>query len=122
MHGRRATLGRLVSSLKRAAGVKPLRVWKEASIEGSMTPALLAEAAVATARLDTRGREEEKAAGRKAAAEAKPSELSIVRPPRRSTVTRFCRGKARERPVFSSWEAISAEALSRAVCRMCLAC
>ncbi|MDR3282534.1 MAG: hypothetical protein LBS92_02855, partial [Candidatus Methanoplasma sp.] len=41
------------------------------------------------------------------------SELSIVRPSRRSTVTRFRRGKARERPVFSSWEAISAEVAGR---------
>jgi hypothetical protein len=84
-------------------------VWKEASIKGSMTLALLAEAAVAMARFEARGRK---------AAEAKPSELSIVRSLRRSTVTRFRRGKAAEKPVFSSWEAISAEVVGNMASRL----
>lgn len=39
-----------ISSLKRISGIKPLRVWADASIEGSMILALLAEAALSMAR------------------------------------------------------------------------
>lgn len=47
---RRAIVEQTISSLKRVSGMKPLRVWKENSIDGSMVLALLSEAVLAMAR------------------------------------------------------------------------
>ena len=46
----RAIVEQTISSLKRVTGIKPLRVWSEKSIEGSMVLAILAEAAISMAR------------------------------------------------------------------------
>ena len=45
----RATVEHLVHSLKRVAGLKPLRVWKEDSIGDAILSALLAETTIAMA-------------------------------------------------------------------------
>lgn len=47
---RRALVEQTISSLKRISGIKPLRVWSDDSIEGSMILALLTEAVLAMAR------------------------------------------------------------------------
>ena len=47
---RRALVEQTISSLKRISGMKPLRVWSDESIEGSMILALLTEAVLAMAR------------------------------------------------------------------------
>jgi transposase len=47
---RRGIVEQTISSLKRISGIKPLRVWSDGSIEGSMILALLSEAVLAMAR------------------------------------------------------------------------
>ena len=47
---RRVGVEHLISSLKRITGIKPIRVWNKDSVDGSMTLALLSEAAIAMAR------------------------------------------------------------------------
>ncbi|MDC7950636.1 hypothetical protein PAA26_00795 [Methanomassiliicoccaceae archaeon COG_1] len=51
----RATVEHLIHSLKRVTGIKPLRVWSESSIRGSMILALLSETAIAMARYEMKG-------------------------------------------------------------------
>ncbi|MFA6727754.1 MAG: transposase, partial [Prevotella sp.] len=48
----RSTVEHLIHSLKRITGLKPMRVWKESSIRGSMILALLSETAMAMARYE----------------------------------------------------------------------
>ncbi|MDR3282359.1 MAG: transposase [Candidatus Methanoplasma sp.] len=106
----RVAIEHLISSMKRVAGIKPLRVWSDDSVRGSMLLALLAEAVIAMARHEMRGREEEKkVAGKAEAVIAKPSEESIVRSLARSTVAVRYEGRRRLEPVYSNWERISTE-------------
>ena len=49
---KRVTVEHLISSMKRVTGIKPLRVWKRGSIDGSMVLALLSEAVVGIAKYE----------------------------------------------------------------------
>ena len=53
-----ATVEHLVHSLKRVAGLEPLRVWKEDSIGDAILSALLAETTIAMAGYEMEAREE----------------------------------------------------------------
>ncbi len=52
----RATVEHLIHSFKRITGLKPLRIWKEDTIRGSMMLALLSETAIAMARCEMKDR------------------------------------------------------------------
>ena len=56
----RATVEHLVHSLKRVAGLEPLRVWKEDSIGDAILSALLAETTIAMAGYEMETRKETK--------------------------------------------------------------
>lgn len=103
----RATVEHLIHSLKRVSGIKPLRVWNESSIRGSMMLALLSETAVAMARYEMQPRT--KVVCGKEMDEGRPSTESMVWSLSHLTVTRIIGKTGRGRPVYSNWDAISME-------------
>lgn len=75
----RATIEHLIHSLKRVTRLKPLRVWNESSIRGSMMLALLSETAVAIARYEMRPKKETKMKdGKVVTKDVRPSTESMV--------------------------------------------
>lgn len=112
---RRAGVEHLISSLKRITGIKPIRVWNKESVDGSMTLALLSEAAIAMARhcmpatedppkeVPEGTNEEDVEPPRK----HKPSTESLVRSLSQLTLTRFRKDKGLYNEVLSNWDAIS---------------
>ena len=104
----RSTVEHLISSFKRVTGIKPLRVWKESSIRGSMILALLAETAMAMAGYEIHEQPEEAVRrGRKAAADARPCTESMVWSLSQLTVCRIVEKGRRKQAVYSNWDAIS---------------
>ncbi len=85
----RAIVEQTISSLKRVTGIKPLRVWSEKAVIGSMVLALLAEAALSMARycLGKRYRPVNKRSGRRQEAHT-PSTATMARELSHLTLTR----------------------------------
>ncbi len=106
---KRAGIECLISSLKRITGIKPVRVWNDDSIAGSMMLALLCEAALAMARYCMKGKVEETVAkdGTVEKRAVKPNTESIVRSLNHLTLTWYRNGRGPFRPVLSNWESIS---------------
>lgn len=109
----RATVEHLIHSLKRVTGLKPLRVWSESSIRGSMMLALLSETAIAMARYEMGTRTElvEKD-GKRVERETRPSTESMVWSLSHLTVTRLVENGRRKQAYFSNWNAVSMEVFS----------
>ena len=106
----RVTVEHLIHSLKRVTGIKPLRVWNESSIRGSMLLALLSEVAVAMARYEMKGvRKTVTERGRRRTSVEKPCTESIVWSLSHLTVTRIVEKGVRKKAVFSNWNPISEE-------------
>jgi len=106
----RATVEHLIHSLKRVTGLKPLRVWSEPSIRGSMMLALLSETAIAMARYEMKGRERIKGKrGRKKTVIEKPNTESIVWSLGHLTLTRMMENGNRKEAVYSNWNPVSKE-------------
>ena len=106
----RATVEHLIHSLKRVTGLKPLRVWSESSIRGSMMLALLSETAVAMARYEMKGNTktvEER--GRKRTVTEKPNTETIVWSLGHLTLTRMIEEGKRKQAVYSNWNPVSRE-------------
>ncbi len=75
----RSTVEQLIHSLKRITGLKPMRVWKESSIRGSMILALLSETTIAMARYELgKDRTEIDSNSSKVAVDPRPSTESMV--------------------------------------------
>jgi transposase len=109
----RATVEHLIHSLKRVTGLKPLRVWSESSIRGSMMLALLSETAIAMARYEMKGIETTVTnRGRKRTVTEKPNTESIVWSLGHLTLTRIIENGRRRTAVFSNWDAVSKEIFS----------
>ncbi|KUE73706.1 hypothetical protein AUQ37_08215 [Candidatus Methanomethylophilus sp. 1R26] len=109
----RATVEHLIHSLKRVTGLKPLRVWSESSIRGSMMLALLSETAIAMARYEAEGKTktvEER--GRRRTVTEKPNTESIVWSLGHLTLTRIIDKGRRKQAVYSNWNQISREIFS----------
>lgn len=112
---RRVGVEHLISSLKRITGIKPIRVWNKDSVDGSMTLALLSEAAIAMARhcipayedppkeVPEGTIEEDEVPAKK----HKPSTESMVRSLSHLTLTRFRNGKGPLKEVLSNWDPVS---------------
>lgn len=106
----RVTVEHLIHSLKRVTGIKPLRVWNESSIRGSMLLALLSEVAIALARYEMKGvRKTVTERGRRRTSVEKPCTESIVWSLSHLTVTRIVERGVRKKAVFSNWDPISEE-------------
>lgn len=106
----RATVEHLIHSLKRVTGLKPLRVWNESSIRGSMMLALLSETAVAMARYEMEPTTAVKMkGGRRIPMTSRPSTESMVWSLGHLTVTRTIVNGRRKGTVFSNWDPISSE-------------
>ena len=106
----RATVEHLIHSLKRVTGLKPLRVWSESSIRGSMMLALLSETAIAMARYEMEGNTrtiEER--GRRKTVTEKPNTESIVWSLGHLTLTRMIEKGRRKQAIYSNWNPISKE-------------
>lgn len=106
----RATVEHLIHSLKRVTGLKPLRVWNESSIRGSMMLALLSETAIAMARYEMEGNTrtiEER--GRRKTVTEKPNTESIVWSLGHLTLTRMIEKGRRKQAIYSNWNPISKE-------------
>lgn len=86
----RAIVEQTISSLKRVTGIKPLRVWSDKSVTGSMVLALLAEAAVSMARycLGKHHRPVDPRSGRRQEAHT-PSTATMARELSHLTLTRY---------------------------------
>ena len=106
----RATVEHLIHSLKRVTGLKPLRVWSESSIRGSMMLALLSETSIAMARYEMEGTEKETIyRGRCKTKIEKPNTETIVWSLGHLTLTRIIDRGRRKQPIFSNWNPISRE-------------
>jgi transposase len=106
----RATVEHLIHSLKRVTGLKPLRVWSESSIRGSMMLALLSETAIAMARYEMKGVERtENKRGRSKTVIEKPNTESIVWSLGHLTLTRIIGNGHRKQAIYSNWNPISRE-------------
>ncbi len=106
----RATVEHLIHSLKRVTGIKPLRVWTESSIRGSMILALLSELVIAMARYEMKGNEKTiEENGRKRTVVEKPNTESIVWSLSHLTLTRIIRKGCRKKAIYSNWDTISKE-------------
>ena len=106
----RATVEHLIHSLKRVTGLKPLRVWNESSIRGSMMLALLSETAVAMARYEMEPKKEQKMKdGRIVSKDVRPSTESMVWSLGHLTLTRIVSKGRRKEAYFSNWDEISRE-------------
>ncbi len=106
----RATVEHLIHSLKRVTGLKPLRVWSESSIRGSMMLALLSETAIAMARYEVEGKTktvEER--GRRRTVTEKPNTESIVWSLGHLTLTRIIGNGHSKQAIYSNWNPISRE-------------
>ena len=101
---RRAIVEQTISSLKRISGIKPLRVWSDDSIEGSMVLALLSEAVLAMARycVGKRYRHVDRRSGSRRESYL-PSTRMMVRELGHLTLTRFRDGKGRADANLSNW-------------------
>ena len=109
----RATVEHLIHSLKRVTGLKPLRVWNESSIRGSMLLALLSETAVAMSRYEMQPRRKTKnKGGKKIEVDVRPSTESMVWSLSQLTVTRIIIKGRRREAHFSNWDGISREVFS----------
>lgn len=107
---RRVAVEHLISSLKRVTGIKPIRVWNERSVNGSMMLALLTEAAIGMARHCMAGKE--KKHGKRMFSmvhRSKPSTESIVASLTHLTLTSYRDGKGPYKTVISNWDPISKE-------------
>lgn len=106
----RATVEHLIHSLKRVTGIKPLRVWNEPSIRGSMMPALLSETAIAMAGYEMKGVQKTvRGRGRTRNTVEKPNTESIVWSLSHLTLTRIIEKSRRRQAVYSNWTPISKE-------------
>ena len=120
----RVTVEHLIHSLKRVTGLKPLRVWSESSIRGSMILALLSETAMAMARYEMKGKEEteegkerketvngkpKEEKEKKGAVTGKPNTESIVWSLGQLTLTRLISNDKRKQAIYSNWNPISRE-------------
>ena len=106
----RATVEHLIHSLKRVTGLKPLRVWSESSIRGSMMLALLSETAVAMARYEMEGKT--RTVGERGSMKTvteKPNTESIVWSLGHLTLTRMVASGCRKGAIYSNWNPISKE-------------
>lgn len=107
---KRVTVEHLISSLKRVTGIKPLRVWKKESIDGTLMLGLLSEAVIGMARFNMKSREEKKMIyGKITVIKTKPSGEYIVRSLSHLTLTKVISEKGKNRSIFSNWEPISKE-------------
>ena len=112
---RRVGVEHLISSLKRITGIKPIRVWNEESVNGSMVLALLSEAAVAMARHCIPASEDPPEVVLEETDDdtimpprkRKPSTESLVRSLSHLTLTWFKNGKGPFKEVLSNWDRIS---------------
>ena len=112
---RRVGVEHLISSLKRITGIKPIRVWNEESVNGSMVLALLSEAAVAMAQHcippseipSEEVLEETDDDTIMPPRNRKPSTESLVRSLSHLTLTWFKNGKGPFKEVLSNWGRIS---------------
>ena len=100
----RAIVEQTISSLKRVTGIKPLRVWSEKSIAGSMVLAILAEAALSMARycLGKRYRPIDGRSGRRREAHV-PSTATMVVDLAHLTLTRSRTGRGHWDSNLSNW-------------------
>jgi transposase len=106
----RAVVEHLIHSLKRITGLKPLRVWKEESIRGSVVLALFAEAAMAMARYELEPVMVPKMKkGKMTTEESRPSTESMVWALGHLTVCRIVENGRRKEAVYSNWNPISRE-------------
>jgi len=106
----RASVEHLIHSLKRISGLKPLRVWKESAIRGSMMLALFAETAMAMARYELEPAPVRKMKkGKITEEESRPSTESMVWSLGHLTVSRIIENGKRKEAVYSNWNRISRE-------------
>ena len=101
---RRALVEQTISSLKRISGIKPLRVWSDDSIEGSMILALLSEAVLAMMRycIGKRYRQLDRRSGSKKESYL-PSTKRMAWELGHLTLTRFRNGKGMSDANLSNW-------------------
>ncbi len=100
----RALVEQTISSLKRITGIKPLRVWGDEAVGGSMVLALLGEAVLSMARYCSkkRFRNVDKRSGKKQLSYV-ASTRTLALELRHLTLTRFCHIGKRFDAVLSNW-------------------
>lgn len=110
LYRERVVIEHTISSIKQVSGIKPLRVWRKASVIGSMVLALLVEAVLSMARFDLRPvKAKKRKHGVERIVDTKPSTNTIKESLRHLTVTRIKENDGSVRLVYSNWEPISVE-------------
>jgi len=103
----RSAVEHLIHFLKRITGLKPMRVWKESSIRGSMILALLSETTIVMARYELReDRMETGGNGDMVVADFRPSTESMFWSSGQLTVCRIVEKDKRKHAVHSNWDAV----------------
>ena len=99
-----------ISSFKQISGIKPIRVWREESVVGSLVLALLTEAVLSMARFDVKPKSITRSVnGEKTEVETKPSTRTICESLSHLTATTVNRRNAPKEVVYSNWEPLSIE-------------
>ena len=110
LYRERVVIEHTISSIKQVSGIKPLRVWRKASVIGSMVLALLVEAVLSMARFDLRPvKTKKRKHGVERIVDTKPSTNTIKESLRHLTVTRIKEKDGSIKLVYSNWEPISVE-------------
>ena len=110
LYRERVVIEHTISSIKQVSGIKPLRVWRKASVIGSMVLALLVEAVLSMARFDLRPvKAKKRKHGVERIVDTKPSTNTIKESLRHLTVTRIKEKDGSIKLVYSNWEPISVE-------------
>lgn len=104
----RVRIEHLISSMKSAVNLKPLRVWNKASVRGALLMAMIAELFVAMLKHDMEPDVEVRMVdGRMRRVESKPSDRSILASLGHLTVTRFYENEWSHRDVYSNQNALN---------------
>jgi len=106
----RIAVEHLISSIKSVVKLKPLRVWKGSSVDGSLLLALIAQLLVSLTIVDLKGTEVEKMIrGKLIRTVAKPSPRTVVQSLGHLTVTYLEGRKRGSEAIFSNFDPLNSE-------------
>jgi len=109
----RIAVEHLISSIKSVVKLKPLRVWKTASVNGALLLALTAQLLVSLTIVDLKGTEiERNIHGKRVKTISKPSPRTVAESLGQLTVTYLEGGKSNAGVIFSNFDALNSEIMS----------
>jgi transposase len=106
----RIAVEHLISSIKSVVKLKPLRVWKDSSVNGALLTALIAQLLISLTIVDMKGTEIKKnIRGKIVRTVAKPSPRTVVRSLGHLTVTYLDGSVKGQKAIFSNFDPLNSE-------------